>query len=204
MQRMGEAARATLERECRGRGMEALTGSGCRRDLPLLPLAGRRRSVGRARRGGGQRRDDRGIGRSDQGFRGRVWGQIGRGGGGFRGNQTQRPRFSAHSGQGGGRYGGRAPGALMAAGDRGGADGGRRGTRTRVGLGASRAWGGGTVMPVDALTVLLRYSRDFIIYFFIPYSGFPYFFSLYPTTTIKYHFIYYFLFTINFSSTNNY
>jgi hypothetical protein len=56
MQRMGEAARATLGRECRGRGMEALTGSGCRRDHPLLPLAGRRRSVGRARRGGGQRR----------------------------------------------------------------------------------------------------------------------------------------------------
>jgi hypothetical protein len=52
MQRMGEAARATLGRECRGRGMEPLTGSGYRRDLPLLPPAGRRRSVGRARRGG--------------------------------------------------------------------------------------------------------------------------------------------------------
>jgi hypothetical protein len=46
------------------------------------------------------------------------------------------------------------PGALMAAGDRGGADGGRRCTRTRMGLGASRAWGEGTVMPVDALTML--------------------------------------------------
>jgi hypothetical protein len=69
MQRMGEVARATLGRECRGRGMEALTGSGCRRDLPLLPFAGRRQSIGRARCGGGQRR-------------------------GRQGNRTRRARFS--------------------------------------------------------------------------------------------------------------
>jgi hypothetical protein len=59
MQRMGEAARATLGRECRGRGMEALTGSGCRRDQPLLPLAGRRREGWFGRRGfrGGREHD---------------------------------------------------------------------------------------------------------------------------------------------------
>jgi hypothetical protein len=42
-----------------------------------------------------------------------------------------------------------------------------------------------------------------IPYFFIFRSGFPYFHPLYLTTIIKYHFIYYFLSTINFSSTNN-
>jgi hypothetical protein len=72
MQRMGEAARATLGRECRG--MEALTGSSCRRDLPLLPLAGRRRSVGRARRGGGQRRGRQGNRMRRAMFLGRVRG----------------------------------------------------------------------------------------------------------------------------------
>jgi hypothetical protein len=39
--------------------------------------------------------------------------------------------------------------------------------------------------------------------FLSPVAVPPYFLPLYPTTIIKYHSIYYFLSTINFSSTNN-
>jgi hypothetical protein len=49
----------------------------------------------------------------------------------------------------------------------------------------------------------VSHHQHFIPIFFISHSGSPYFLPLYPITTIKYHFIYYFLSTINFYSTNN-
>jgi hypothetical protein len=50
-------------------------------------------------------------------MRARGRGQLRRGGGGFQGNRTRRPRFSARGGEVEGADGGGRPGALMAVGE---------------------------------------------------------------------------------------